>query len=181
MTDQVFIKQLNRLLKSLPQEERDDILADYAEHIRIARESGKSDSELFRDLGDPSTIAKAIIAEYHVGVASRTKSVAALLRAIFSGIGLSFLNFVILLPPFLVFLVMFGVVYVISWLLILSPVVAVYGVTQGVSIGVIFLSCITLGVGILGVLGESWFIKKLFAEWVIRYLRFNLHLAKRGV
>ena len=60
-----FLKELSKLLKKLPEEERIDILQDYEDHFAFGLEEGKTEEEIVKSLGSPSQIAKEILANYH--------------------------------------------------------------------------------------------------------------------
>lgn len=51
-----FLKILSQGLETFPEKERKDILYDYEEHFRVGKSSGKSDSEIIMELGDPYMI-----------------------------------------------------------------------------------------------------------------------------
>lgn len=57
MNKMEFMRQLKSELSDFRKEERDEILYDYEEHFRIGEESGKSEEELIRELGNPRDIA----------------------------------------------------------------------------------------------------------------------------
>jgi uncharacterized membrane protein len=180
MTSQAFLDSLNKLLRKLPSKDRKEISDDYEEHIRIAREQGKTEAELLRRLGDAKTIAKAIMAEYYVGLAGKTKSPTSIFRAIAASVSLGFFNFLIVLPPSIAFLAIFVAFYIISWAMILSPVLGVYCLIQGYGVSIIFASLLTLGIGLFLFLVSSWILKKIFTQWFVRYLKFNIRIAKGG-
>lgn len=180
MTNQAFLDELNKLLRKLPSDERKETLYDYEEHIRIAREQGKSNDELLRGLGDPKSIAKAIMAEYYVGLASEAKNSASIFRAIAASISLGFFNFLIVLPPTIAFLAVFLVLYIVSWVLVISPLLGLYCLLQGYGWSVIFASLLTSGIGLFLFTASSWILRKIFTQWLTRYLKFNIRIAKGG-
>lgn len=63
MTKEIFIKQLNKKLRSLPANERNDVIKFYSELIRDSIESGRSEEEVLASLGDIDEIAAKIISE----------------------------------------------------------------------------------------------------------------------
>ena len=58
MTKDEFLARMERALQPLAPHERIDVLGDYAEHFRAGEESGKSDDEIARTLGDPEALAR---------------------------------------------------------------------------------------------------------------------------
>nr|WP_317413374.1 DUF1700 domain-containing protein [uncultured Solibaculum sp.] len=61
MNKQEFLNQLRAALAPLPAVEREDILADYEEHFRIAGETGHSEETVAAALGDPRELARIYI------------------------------------------------------------------------------------------------------------------------
>ena len=59
-----FFKILEYELGNLDGEVKADILADFNEHFDVAAQSGKSEFEICRTLGDPKEIAREFIADY---------------------------------------------------------------------------------------------------------------------
>ncbi len=57
MNKKEFLHILEISLSDFKDEERKEILYDYEEHFRIGEESGKSEEELIKELGDPNNIA----------------------------------------------------------------------------------------------------------------------------
>lgn len=180
MTNEAFLDELSKLLRKLPSEEKKEILYDYEEHIRIARELGKTDTDLLKRLGDPKTIAKAIMADYYIGLAGETKSPKSIVRAVLASISLGFLNAIIVLPPSIAFLAVCVALYVDSWALIVSPLLGLCCLIQGYGWSIIFASLFTTGIGIFLFIVSGWTLKKIFGQWFFRYLKFNIRLAKGG-
>lgn len=58
MNREEYLKQLKAALKTLPEDELQDILYDYEEHFDIALSKGKSEEEISAELGDPKEVAK---------------------------------------------------------------------------------------------------------------------------
>ncbi len=181
MTHQAFLDELAKLLRTIPADSVTELLHDYDEHIRTAREQGVEEAEVFKRLGDPRTVAKAIIAEYYLGLASSTKRPRPLLRAILASISLGFLNGLIVLPPSAVGLIVFAILELIAMAMMVTPVVAVYGALHGYGVTVIGASLLVMGLGLFLFVGTSWLLKRILSTWFVRYLRFNIRLAKGGV
>jgi len=57
MTKNEFLGRLSAALGDLPQQERNDILNDYAEHFDIGMANGKSEEEIAARLGSPEELA----------------------------------------------------------------------------------------------------------------------------
>ena len=52
-----FLHILEISLRDFKEQEKKEILYDYEEHFRIGEQSGKSEDDLIKELGDPNNIA----------------------------------------------------------------------------------------------------------------------------
>lgn len=181
MTAQNFLQKIEVFLRRLPPDERKDILSDYEEHIRTAVEMGRTEEQAIHALGDPKTIAKAITADYYIGVADATKSPKSVFRAIIASVSLGFFNLLIVIPPSIAFCAAFLALFVASLALILSPLIAIYCLVEGYGVSVIFTSLLTLGLGLFLFSISSWIVKKVFTQWFVRYLKLNIRIAGGGI
>lgn len=66
MTKAEFLKDLDRRLQILKEQEREDILGEYAQHIELKMENGLSEEEAIRDFGDLEELADEILDAYNV-------------------------------------------------------------------------------------------------------------------
>lgn len=181
MTRQAYLDDLTRLLRKLPAEDVAELIRDYDEHIRLASEHGVDETEVFKRLGDPKIVAKAVIAEYYLGLANTTKRPRPLLRAILASISLGFINGLIVVPPSAVVLVVLAVLDIVAAAMMATPVIAVYGALHGYGVTLIGLSLFVTGLGLFLWTGTAWLLKRVLSPWVVRYLRFNIRLAKGGI
>lgn len=101
MQREEFLKQLERLLRSMPEAERKDVLYDYEEHIQIAVENGLDEEKVIESLGTPESIAKQYRVKKYIDKAETTGSTTSVFRAILATVGLGFFNIVFILGPFL--------------------------------------------------------------------------------
>src|SRR5699024_12336847 len=69
-----FIKKLNKHLKDIPDEERQDIIRDFDEHFWMAEEEGKNEQQIANDLGDPKALAKSLKANFFINQAKTNTS-----------------------------------------------------------------------------------------------------------
>lgn len=60
----LYLRELNGLLRSIPESDRKELLQDYEEHFRLAEAEGKTAEEIGRALGDPRVLADDILADY---------------------------------------------------------------------------------------------------------------------
>lgn len=66
MNRQEFFDELREYLKILEDEEQEDILAEYSQHIEMKMKSGLSEEEAIRDFGQVKELAGQILEAYHV-------------------------------------------------------------------------------------------------------------------
>ena len=58
MTKEQFFHELANALRKLPQNEREEIMQDFAEHFAIGEEEGKSEEEIIRRIRFSATYRK---------------------------------------------------------------------------------------------------------------------------
>ena len=68
-----FLMQMEKSLKHMSPEEKQEILADYAEHFEIGAEAGKTQEQIAAELGEPKELAKMYAAMGAVQKAHKTK------------------------------------------------------------------------------------------------------------
>lgn len=61
-----FLTELREYLSILEEQEQEDILAEYAQHIDMKMQKGLSEEEAIRDFGSVQELAAEILAAYHV-------------------------------------------------------------------------------------------------------------------
>lgn len=61
-----FLNELREYLSVLEEQEQEDILAEYAQHIDMKMQKGLSEEEAIRDFGSVQELAAEILAAYHV-------------------------------------------------------------------------------------------------------------------
>ncbi|BBB92005.1 MAG TPA: DUF1700 domain-containing protein [Methylomusa anaerophila] len=181
MTKQEFLSKLEELLKSMPEGERKDILYDYEEHFQNGMANGKSEEEIAGSLGSPQTIAKEILAGYHVAQAAANVSVVNITRAVLATVSLGFINLVFVLGPFLGIIGILTAFYGVALALIATPVLMLLAAgfpseAAGI-LAWIFTSMITVGAGILLGIGMI-FVTKWAGKAFLKYLQFNIRIIK---
>ena len=187
-----FIKKLRGALKSLPESEIEDIISDYEEHFRAGKESGRSESEIAKSLGEPSSIAKQLVADHHIRKADDKVSAGSIVRAVLATAGLSFFNLVFIAFPFFGLLFVLcgliasgvaafatGVVgFLISTAAIIIPNFANPLINIGITpFALLFLFAALTGFSILFLIG-CWFLAKWFYQLTVSYLRINMSIIK---
>lgn len=66
MNKEGFLKVLEERLSMLEEQERKDILSEYAMHIEMKRQSGMSEQEAIDDFGDVDSLIGEILEAYHI-------------------------------------------------------------------------------------------------------------------
>ena len=183
-----YLEKLEKSLKSLPVEERTDIVNDFKEYFEIGIERGRTEEELSLSLGNPKMLARQIMLESYIQKAEETKSASNILRAVFTSIGLSFFNLIVMLPIFLIALSVLAASFACAISLsaagitgtvgsFFSPLFAQY-LTFNVNTAVSIFAFIGIGsFGILFFIGSIYISKSMF-RLVVKYLRFNLKVIK---
>jgi uncharacterized membrane protein len=184
-------QEYNRILRSrlectLPREELEDILSDYAEHFQMGKANGRTDEELWKSLGSPDDVAREIKAMHLVKKAEDVRSCGNIFHAVIATVGLGLFNLVFVLAPFILILVMLFVVAVLGVLFaIFGPAALVYSVLQiaGIPAFAIWLNpfaglFISIGItttGLLFVIGDYYLARFLYRIG-IRYLKWNINV-----
>lgn len=115
LDERLFLKQLSLHLKGLPQEEIDEIIAEYADYFSEARERGLSDVQIIEQLGHPREIVQDILAN---------RSEQSPLRLIILTIALIFFNVTFVLGPVLGLIGAYIGLFVALIVCITSPILA---------------------------------------------------------
>lgn len=145
MNEQLFLKQLSLQLKSLPKEEIDEIIADYADYFSQARKSGLTDQEAIESLGHPRDIVQDILAEHRQQSSPQTTS-----RSVLLAIALIFFNLTIVLGPVIGLIGAFFGMFVAVIAFIISPLLAISKVILfNGSLFEMFTSFLLCGLGII--------------------------------
>lgn len=108
-----FVQRLRQGLASLPKQEVDEIVADYREYIGDAMAAGRNEEEVIAALGDPDKLAREIKAQATYRQWEARRSFGNLARVMASIAGLGLLN-LILLVPFMLYLALLTVGYMVS-------------------------------------------------------------------
>ena len=164
-----FIKKMNKHLKDIPEEERQDIIRDFEEHFWIAQEEGKSEQQISNDLGDPKVLAKSLKADFFINQAKTNTSWNYMRNALAASIGLSVFNFIFILSPFLL------IISVILSLIVVGPLTMILSFAlffqiefmQALFNGLIFFGC-GLFLFVSGI-----FLAKNFYRLFLKYLEWN--------
>jgi uncharacterized membrane protein len=189
MKKKEFIKELNKNLKGLSKEDREEIIEDYEEHFEIGKKKKREESEIAKSLGNPKQIAKQAKLELMIAKAEDDKSVGNIFRVVFATIGLSFFNLVFVVGIF------FGLLGILIGLIATGIAISVTGIAV-LLVGIFYpafsqfiyfvslnpLAVILAGIclasfGILFLIG-TWYVGKGFYIITIRYVKFNVKIIR---
>ncbi len=123
MNQDAFIQALRGELGNLPKQAVDEIVADYHEYISDGLAAGRSEEDVIAALGDPVKLARELKAQANYKQWQDRRSFGNLLRVVGSVAGLGLLN-MLLLVPFMVYLLVLTAGYVISGALTVAGLVA---------------------------------------------------------
>jgi len=182
MTEQQFLQDLDRYLRPVKEEDRREIMQDYVDHFAFALAEGKTEGEVADSLGSPKQLAREILADYRIVKMETTRSMGDTFRAVWSVIGLGFLNLLLVLSPLIVLVALVfsgwvtGLSFVASPLLVLASAMFQPMFFQWADL---FLSLLFCGAGIfltVGMVHVTGGLKNL----LLRYLKFNISVVKGG-
>lgn len=66
MDKREFLKELGKYLEILEEQEQQDILNEYSQHIEMKMKKGMSEEEAIEDFGDLEVLAAEILSAYHI-------------------------------------------------------------------------------------------------------------------
>ena len=183
MNRETFLQELSYHLSALPKEERNDILNDYNEYFENGLLEGKSESEISENLGSPEMIAKELNISNTFAKVEDKMTVSNVMGAIGLTIGLSFLNFIIVLGPALAIAGILLGGWGASIAFILSPFLQLIGIILGFNQAYafeIFISIALSGLGIL-LLIAMYYVTLFSSKVFIKYCKWNVSVVKGGM
>ncbi|MGA7817413.1 DUF1700 domain-containing protein [Caballeronia sp.] len=124
MTQEAFIQQLRHELRSLSKDVVDEIIADYREYIGDALAAGRNEAEVIAALGDPVKLGRELKAQATFRQWETRRSFGNLMRVFVSIAGLGLLQ-LLLLVPFMLYLLLLTAGYAVSLALTLAGLVTV--------------------------------------------------------
>ena len=189
MTQKEFISVMEKNLRKLEPDERQDILADYNEHFFAGMEEGKTEDEISKNLGNPVSLARAQIAESITNQAETDRNFSNILKAVLATFSLSLFNIIFIIGPF------FGLLGGIIGLwagavsLSLSGVATLMGLlvssyvrdqAAGSGLSIWFFIFAGIGVSSLGGLASigMYYLSKGFFGITLKYVKFNISIVK---
>lgn len=181
MNKKEFFEQIKATTKRLPKRERKDILRDMEEHFEFAEQEGMSEIEIVHTLGSPSKIGKEMVAVYNMEQVESKKSFKNIASVVWSVLGLSLLNFIIVLAPLILAVSILLSGGVISLSLSISVGVFIVNILFHPSFFEwfeFFSSLVFTGVGLLLFI-VVYHLSKGFITIFIRYLKWNIRIVKK--
>ena len=183
MNKQSFMTQLKRELEPLKQSSRQEILADMEEHYVNGQASGKAETQVSEELGDPKELAREYILEAQEDE-KRMIAAGQIGRSVLAAIGLFLLDVMIMIP---IFASLFAVV-ISLWTIPLSLVasslfisilpllnfsfVIPYGIGILIAISLLGLA-IAMSVGLI-------YVSKYFLKAVVSYAKAHYNIIRGG-
>lgn len=190
MNKSEFLKNLNDLIKDIPEGDKKDILYDYSEHFVFGLSEGRTEEEIARSIGDPEAIAKEIIAEYKINNAERNTSSSNVFTAVLATLGLGLFNSIFIVGPFFAVVGAIIAFYASGGAIVISGIALFIGtflepilpqfffipthpaVTISASIGLTAL-------GLLWIIGTTY-LTKVFYRITLKYLKMNINIIRRN-
>jgi uncharacterized membrane protein len=186
MTRAAFLSQLRTGLSGLPQDEIEELVADYDAHFAEGVAEGRSEDEVAAALGSPKRLTRELRAEAGLRRWETNRSPGNYVGAVFALIGLLALDFVILLP--FLFLPLLGIVIGVAFTLLAMLVGGIALVTKTLTDGdlagnvAIARSLASIGLIAGGIGGGALFI--LILEFILKllakYARLHYRLLDTG-
>lgn len=66
MNKEMFLQELRERLHVLNEQERRDVLEEYAQHIDLKIQNGQSEEDVIRDFGTPEELCQELLEAYHI-------------------------------------------------------------------------------------------------------------------
>lgn len=184
MNKQEYLNTLNKYLKNISKEDKEDIMAEYETHFISGVEDGQTEEEISQELGHPKDIAKEINATLAIDRAESTNGVSNIWQAIISVMGLGILNFFVILIPFVIIIsLLFGFITTTLSLLVTPFMLVVKGVYNGfdaIQTIDIYVVLASFGLGLI-LFTITYLLTKWSYKLIVKYLRWNISVVKGSV
>ncbi len=182
MTRETYMRELDRLLSSVPPSVRTEWLFDYDMHFRMAGERGITEEQAAMELGDPRAIAGELLLNYRVHQAEDRSNVANVTRAVMATVGLGFFNLIFILGPFIALMGVLLALWAVAMAFFAGAATAVFEGFRGMAFTLqqgMFAGLALTGLGILSGTG-TLYLTRGFLKMTLNYLKFNTRLVKGG-
>ena len=175
----------DRLTGYLSGDDLDEILEEYAGHFAIGKSRGRTEDELCRALGSPEDVAKEIRAAYLIHQAEQTRTAGTIWQATRATTRLRGLNRAALIVPFILGMVVFGMVLIAGLAMIFGGAVMLFLAVLNLLGLALTLPwhltpepgvLVSFGIVILGivVIVADMCLAKFFGHHIIRHLKGKL-------
>ncbi len=181
MNKKEFMEKLDKALAGIPKDEKKEVMRDYEELFSIGSEKGRTEEEIAKSLGDPSSIAKSIKAEYSITKAKREPSIKNIFRATITVAGLGLFNLIFVLIPLIIAVVLLFAAYIVAAVFIAVPfLMLVYPASVTILSGDTPIWMVGIGLHIIGdvLLVVLIYITKGFYKLILTYLRMNVKIIR---
>lgn len=171
MTKLEFLDTLRHRLVGLPEEEIDDLVADYATHFADGMAAGRGEAEIAQALGDPIRLARELRAEAGFRRWETERTPGSFFAVLFGFLALVAVDFIFLLPllgGFALFTLVAGIVLLALCVAGIVLLVKLFG-GDGL-FTVHFLARKLRGLGLLGVGIGGGALLLLMIDYVVRFL-----------
>ncbi|MGV3244681.1 HAAS signaling domain-containing protein [Staphylococcus sp. 11261D007BR] len=184
MTKKQYLQTLYLYLKHLPEAERNDIVGEYDRHFIEGIKDGRSEEEIAHMLGDPKALARDISAENAVYHAEVNQSSNNLFKAILSVLGLSILNFILVMGPLIIYIgILIGLLF--TTLVMLAAPILLLIKQANPQWGEVVMTDWFAALGYIGVGLMLIVITILIIKWgyiaIVKYLKWNVKVVKGSV
>lgn len=181
MSRMEYLKILHKHLKHLDDNERQDIINEYDTHFYSGMEEGKTEDQISKELGDPQQLSKELNANAAIEKAEQSNNIGDVSHAVLSVMGLSILNFFVILIPFVIILSIVLSLIVTTLSFIFTPLaLLVKGAIAGfqeIILLEVYTTGVLFGLGLI-LFVITYLITKGFYILCVKYLKWNIKVVK---
>jgi uncharacterized membrane protein len=112
MNRQEYLRELEKYLKKMPPDEREEVVSDFAEYFDAAAEQGIGEQEVLLKLGTPKSVALEYRALNHVAAAEKKPRFLKVSRAVFSAAASGAVGILGIVPAYIAVVLALVVLYV---------------------------------------------------------------------
>ena len=181
MNKKEFMGKLDDALTGIPTDEKTEVIRDYEDHFSIGLEKGRTEEEIAKSLGEPTSIAKSIRAEYSITRAKKEPRITNIFRAILTVTGLGLFNLIIVLVPLFIAVMLLFAAYIVAVVFIAVPFLMLVDPTcVSLPSGDTPTWIVGIGFHIFGdiLLVALFYITKGFYKLILAYLRMNAKIIR---
>ena len=176
-----YLKELKKHLKHINKEEREDILNEYETHFYSGQQEGKSEAQISNELGYPKAIGKELNASVAIEKAHQSNSILNIFSAIVAVMGVSLLNFFVILVPALLLLMVVLTLVIFTLISLVTPIILLVKVFldgfHSIILYDVYMTGLMFGLGLMLIVVTFYIIKWLYIL-IVKYLRWNVTIIK---